>query len=331
MPKPVQVFTYLLMVFLFSYLLLSPQYVDGKLMGLNEDGKEYAIQHEIFELDVDGRTIRFVTNGRGRFAIPKPDKFPLNGIELTFFPEGTGNGSPETSIVVPFSDSVLGGTKIINVDGNYSISDELGGFANLLKKFFVNSAYADDHTPIYSHSGLLEEVQKEFKSEAPAVEIVGTSRLNELQLTKSQVSKVIANIEIKQGVVVNTDRNKLKTIADLVDLVKQQKDPEQWDQVVKSSWVKPKSVFGKNHVLPIDNSNLKIMSVKVLDDSAKFEIISDEGGKAQSIFKGSIYAGERINVESNTGTYSIQLEKVDKAGFDRLFSPNAAFFNVNKK
>lgn len=331
MPKSVQIFTYLLVVFLFSYLLLSPHYVDGKLMGVDEDGREYAIQHEIFELEVDGRTIRFVTNGRGRFAIPKPNKFPLSGIELTFFPEGTGNRSPETSIIVPFTDSVLGRTKIINAEGNYSIDDESEEVANLFERFFINSAHADDHTVIYSQNSTFEDVQKELKSEAPAVEIMETSRLNELQLTKSQMSKVIANIEKNKGVVINTDRNRLKTVADLVDIVKQQKDPEQWGQIVNSSWVKSKSFFGQHYVLPIDNSKLKIQSIKVLDDSAKIKIISEENGKSKSIFVGNIYTGERINVENDTGIYSIQLEKIDKAGFDFLFNPNAAFFNVNKK
>jgi hypothetical protein len=332
MPQSVQVFTYLLVVFLFAYLLITPQYIDGKLLGVNENGKPYAIQHEIFEIDVDGRIIRFVTNGRGRFAIPKTNKFPLNGVELTFFPSGAENGSPEVSIIVPLSDAVIGRTTIINNEGVYSIlDDKVLETVSILKGLIINMAYAENGITSFNNKSGLEEVQKLFKTEAPSMQITDATKLSDLKLTKSQLSRVLSGIEQDQGIVINTDRNKIDTIGDLAIIVQQQKEPQHWNPVIKSSWVKPKGLFTGNYVLKVKDSGFKIRPIKLLDDSANIEILLEKDGNAELVFTGSLYGGERVIITDDADVFSIQLEKVDSAGFDRFINRDAAYFNVNKK
>jgi hypothetical protein len=148
MPKPVKVITYLAVLSSFIYLLLTPQYMDVKIVGIRAvSGYEYALQHEIFELDIDGRTIRFITNGRGRFAIPKPSKLPFTSVELTLFPEGTSASKPEIPLSIPFFDKIIGRTKIVQAtDGKYSIATELkaNDLATTVSNIFIKSAYAEE-------------------------------------------------------------------------------------------------------------------------------------------------------------------------------------------
>lgn len=321
MPREVQVFTYLLFVFLFSYLLLVPQYVDGKLMGIDEQNREFAIQHETFELDVDGRTIRFVTNSRGRFAIPKPGKLPGNQIALTFFPDGTGRGAHEVDVIIPFVDTLLGRTKVLVKKGEYYTANyQPSNLPSLFPKAYAQDAMQADNN---THISAIDTIKKAF----PVPITAENKSLAELDLSAMQLSEVYAQIEREHDIVINTDRNQIKSISDLANLIEQQKAPQSWESIMSSAWVKPKGVFGQQYVLPITGTDYQIKPMKLLDDSVRFQVASADGNP---LFTGNLYQGERVNFELEGQTYSVELEKVDNAGLDFLFNPKAAYFNVNK-
>jgi len=202
MPSGIKVFTYLTVLASFVYLLFTPQFIDGKVVGVYADSdQEYAIQHEMFELDIEGRTIRFVTNGRGRFAIPKPNKFPFTKVELTFFPEGTENGSPEDLVVLEFADSLMGEAKIYTNNGDFSTNNPVAQSRETrssILSFLLPSAYAQTGAILpraENARNVEQQVRTILSKELEGANVSYKSRIEDLKISNRKLSSVLSQVE----------------------------------------------------------------------------------------------------------------------------------------
>lgn len=363
MPKPVRIGTYIVFLVSYIYLLFTPQYIDGQLKAVNpQTGNPFPMRHQVFEMYVDGRSIRFVTDGRGRYAIPKPSKLPLNPIELWFFPEGMEAGSPDKKVLIPVLSAVNGRADILSKDGDYFVYDDetlLTGLGN----FFISAAHADEGGNAQPPSTELQSAVQTAQSSGVATEaetssndadeqqqaivsreisqlaqtslsLATVNQSNTLQaqgISNKQMSMLLHQVENQYDVVINTNRQAVQSIEDIAEIVNQQQRTKTWQPLAGTSWVKPKGLFGKQQTLQIQNTTLKIQSRAVAEDSAEVQVLSEENGEQRLLFSDQMFPGERITVKDADGEYAIELEKVDSAGLDRIINPKAAYLNVKAK
>jgi acyl carrier protein len=85
MPRAVRVFTYLVILALFVYLVLIPRFVDGQLV-VKEAGTGGMLPYRgaDLQIQVDGRPYKFRTNEDGFFSIPVISRLP-EGLEVQIF------------------------------------------------------------------------------------------------------------------------------------------------------------------------------------------------------------------------------------------------------
>ncbi len=77
MPQPVRVVTYLVMLFLFSYLLLIPKFIDGHLkIFIPTEGKTKDYRGATLRTAIEGRMYKYTTNEDGYWSIPVVSKLP---------------------------------------------------------------------------------------------------------------------------------------------------------------------------------------------------------------------------------------------------------------
>ncbi|WP_193162322.1 hypothetical protein [Microbulbifer hainanensis] len=336
MPQAVRVGTFIAFVASYFYLMFAPQYIDGQLNAFDrESNTSFPLQHQIFEMFVDGRSIRFVTDGRGRYAIPKPSKLPLSPVELSFFPEGMKDGSPEKKVMIPVLSAVSGRADILNIDGNYVIDDKnrVAGATS----FFIPSAHAQDTaaaapvTTAQSEAEVSREVTRlaQTLTEKPALD--ANSELQTQGMSSTELSKLLYRVENQYGVVVNTNRQPVRSIEDIATIVAGQQKAKSWQSVTGTSWLKPKGLFGAAKTLEVQNSKLKVQTQAVAEDSAEVVVFREEDGEKQVLLKSQMLPGESITVKDADKEYAIELEKVDNAGFDRFINPKAAYLNVKTR
>jgi hypothetical protein len=70
MPVPVRVFTYLFLLFVFTYLLLVPRFINGKLVVESPTGGARPYRGGVLQMHSDGRVMKFTVNEQGYWSIP---------------------------------------------------------------------------------------------------------------------------------------------------------------------------------------------------------------------------------------------------------------------
>ncbi|WP_196161323.1 hypothetical protein [Reinekea sp. G2M2-21] len=99
MPIWIQIPTFVIILFLFVYLLISPKFIDGELLVASSDSRTKPIPSSIIEVNVSpGRWVRLHTATDGRFTLPTPIKQPLGSVNIRYYPSGIKEGYYETSV-----------------------------------------------------------------------------------------------------------------------------------------------------------------------------------------------------------------------------------------
>jgi acyl carrier protein len=70
MPAPVRVFTYLFLLLVFTYLLLVPRFINGKLVVESPNGGARPYRGGVLQMHSDGRVMKFTVNEQGYWSIP---------------------------------------------------------------------------------------------------------------------------------------------------------------------------------------------------------------------------------------------------------------------
>jgi acyl carrier protein len=87
MPAWVRVLTYLVFLFLFAYLLLTPRFVDGQMIWKDQaTGGQTPSRATEIQMLVEGRVYKFVSNEQGFWSVPVISRLP-QAIELQVFHE----------------------------------------------------------------------------------------------------------------------------------------------------------------------------------------------------------------------------------------------------
>lgn len=76
MPLPVRVFTYLFVLFLFTYLLLAPRFINGELIVQNKSGGFTPYRSGELKMIAEGRVFKFKVNEEGVWSAPIISRLP---------------------------------------------------------------------------------------------------------------------------------------------------------------------------------------------------------------------------------------------------------------
>lgn len=76
MPLAVRVFTYLFILFLFTYLLLVPRFINGELVYKFKDGSTIPYIGGDLQMSVEGRLLKFKANEGGYWSVPIVSRLP---------------------------------------------------------------------------------------------------------------------------------------------------------------------------------------------------------------------------------------------------------------
>jgi acyl carrier protein len=76
MPAAVRVVTYLLVLSLFSYLLLVPRFINGKLVVESKTGGYKPYRAGILQMHIEGRVLKFKVNEEGYWSVPNVSLLP---------------------------------------------------------------------------------------------------------------------------------------------------------------------------------------------------------------------------------------------------------------
>ncbi|NQZ10539.1 MAG: hypothetical protein HRT35_25580 [Algicola sp.] len=201
--------------------------------------------------------------------------------------------------------------------------------------FLLSPAYAAIDVPVVGVDGvkLSKFVLDKFSkvSEKPIASIKMSDSLN---LDAAQRSELFYDISKQYDITLNLENNKLNTVSDLVELTKKQKIPDNWQVVQKETWVKPKSLFNFKYELNVKGTDIKIQPIRLFNGSAQVRVYLDtevDGADEDPIWEGVIYSKERIFFALDEQEFALKLNKINSAGFDRIFYNKAAFFEVTKK
>jgi hypothetical protein len=143
LPMPLRAIVYCLVLLVFIYLLLIPQYIDGELVIKDDTEGELVSDNTPISLMANGRNIKMTTNDDGMWAIPLASKFPFQSIHLYFY-----KLKKKYPVDIPFSKVIGGHVKIILQEDakgevHYMIARRM---SPVTFPGIISSAFADTNT-----------------------------------------------------------------------------------------------------------------------------------------------------------------------------------------
>lgn len=172
MPLWVRVIVYFMFVFTYIYLLLSPSYLDGKLVVIDEEGGEYAVRgNKQIVIWSDGRLIKVIPNEDGYWAVPIPSKIPFKEIDLSVL-----IGERSYSVIIPYSYVFSGKVKI-------SYQEDITPHFK-----FVSSTSSDTFSLI--NSAFASDLDKNITRNDKNIEVTVTKALEQYSGLKDENSKL---------------------------------------------------------------------------------------------------------------------------------------------
>ena len=328
MPAWVQIPAFVLLVLTWVFMLVSPSFIDGTFWYMHE-GEKFLHKQQTLEVDLAVRSITIKTDSKGRFAIPKPGV--TSSITFRYeLPPTNGERSAVRSVELPRLHQVLGETHLVldeNQDLQFGVDERSFAFAfpSLTATAFAEEFVEADTS---ARDGDLEQtVLDAFVRESKVPSLSLSTELASI-MSPWEESRVLATIERDYKIVLNNDRRTFNSIGDVVDTVEEQSVPESWESVMDSQWVKAPSLFG-TYTLPITGTQLYLKPLRVFDDSVRVEIYSSSDS-SEPLFAERIYEGERFSLDVGNEKYSVKLDGLRNAGWDRFFNPRAAFFSVSR-
>jgi acyl carrier protein len=142
LPMPFRVIVYCLVLLVFIYLLLIPQYIDGELVIKDDTEGEIASDNTPISLMANGRNIKMTTNDDGMWAIPLASKLPFKSIQLYCY-----KLKKKYPVTIPYSKVVSGHVKVVlQEDDKGEVHFTIAEAAFPQRHMIVASAYADTTT-----------------------------------------------------------------------------------------------------------------------------------------------------------------------------------------
>ncbi|WP_154215413.1 hypothetical protein [Vibrio parahaemolyticus] len=149
MPQWVQVFTYLTFVAIFLFQLLSPRYIDIRLVGII-NGQYFPLAEARVEIETEDRVIKMITDKQGRFSVPIGLANPAATYSFILYPDSKTMRQVDIKVGGHMAYGSWNKLQYSNTEDEYK-------FVNLKAKSLFRAAYANDELATSGFTQLVSE------------------------------------------------------------------------------------------------------------------------------------------------------------------------------